>query len=95
MVLRGDQRAVRSRGQAVEAITLLVAIGPLLLMDVSLHRRTLASTEGLKGRLAERARVMRDGTANDIPATDIVPGDLPVIASGETFPADGVIVAHG
>ena len=48
-------------GQVVEAITLLVAIGPLVLMDVFLHRRTQASTEGLKSRLAERASVMRDG----------------------------------
>ena len=45
-------------GQVVEAITLLVAIGPLVLMDLFLHRRTQASTtEGLKGRLAERASV--------------------------------------
>ena len=79
-------------GQVAEAITLLVAIGPLVLMDVFLHRRTQASTEGLKSRLAERARVMRDATIVDIAATDVVPGDLAVVASGETFPADGVII---
>ena len=58
-------------GQVVEAVTLLVAILPLVLMDVFLHRRTQASTEGLKSRLAERARVMRDGLLIDIPATDV------------------------
>jgi P-type Ca2+ transporter type 2C len=79
-------------GQVVEAVTLLVAILPLVLMDVFLHRRTQASTEGLKSRLAERARVMRDGLLIDIPATDVVPGDLAVVMSGETFPADGIIV---
>ena len=79
-------------GQFVEAITLLVAIGPLVLMDVFLHRRTQASTEGLKSRLAERASVMRDGMLIAIPATDVVPGDLAVVTSGETFPADGVII---
>ena len=80
-------------GQSVEAITLLVAIGPLVLMDVFLHRRTQASTEGLKSRLAEHARVMRDGTPVDVPATDVVPGDLAIVTSGETFPADGIVVA--
>jgi P-type Ca2+ transporter type 2C len=79
-------------GQVVEAITLLVAIGPLVLMDVFLHRRTQASTEGLKSRLAERASVMRNGMLIDIPATEVVPGDLAVVTSGETFPADGVII---
>lgn len=79
-------------GQVVEAITLLVAIGPLVLMDVFLHRRTQASTEGLKSRLAERASVMRNGMLIDIPAAEVVPGDLAVVTSGETFPADGVII---
>jgi Ca2+-transporting ATPase len=79
-------------GQVVEAVTLLAAIVPLVLMDVFLHRRTQASTEGLKSRLAERAGVMRDGELIDIPATDVVPGDLAVVTSGETFPADGIIV---
>lgn len=81
-----------SVGQVVEAITLLVAIGPLVLMDVFLHRRTQASTEGLKSRLAERAHVIRDGIATDIPATEVVPGDLVTVTSGDTFPADGIIV---
>jgi Ca2+-transporting ATPase len=39
-------------GQLAEAATLLGAIVPLVLMDVFLHRRTQASTEGLKSRLA-------------------------------------------
>ena len=79
-------------GQIAEAVTLLLAIGPLVLMDVFLHRRTQASTEGLKSRLAEVATVMRDGRPRDVPATDVVPGDLAVVTSGETFPADGVII---
>src|ERR1700675_2609931 len=37
-------------GQRVEAVTLAVAILPLLLMDVFLHRRTSASIQGLKNR---------------------------------------------
>jgi Ca2+-transporting ATPase len=33
-------------GRIAEAVTLLLAIGPIELMDVFLHRRTQASTEG-------------------------------------------------
>jgi Ca2+-transporting ATPase len=46
-------------GQVVEAITLLVAIGPLVLMDVFLDRRTQASTEGLKSRVVRRSPQLR------------------------------------
>ena len=80
-------------GQGVESVTLLVAIGPLVLMDVFLHRRTQASTEGLRSRLAEHARVIRNGRPVDIRAAGVVPGNLAIVASGETFPADGIVVA--
>src|SRR5690606_107061 len=57
-----------------------------------LHRRTQASTEGLAGRLAARARVMRDGVTVEIPAREIVPGDVVIVAAAESFPADGVLI---
>ena len=49
-------------GQRVEAITLFGAILPLLGMDLFLHRRTRASTQGLKSRIATDSIVVRDGT---------------------------------
>lgn len=79
-------------GQIAEAATLLAAIVPLVLMDVFLHRRTQASTEGLKSRLASRATVVRDGAAIDVPARDVVPGDVATVMTGETFPADGIVL---
>jgi Ca2+-transporting ATPase len=80
-------------GATTEAVTLVLAIVPLVVMDAFLHRRARASTEGLRGRLAERATVVRDGGEIAIPARDIVPGDLAVIAAGEPVPADGVLVS--
>lgn len=79
-------------GQTAEAVTLLVAIVPLVLMDAYLHQRTQASTEGLKSRLASKALVVRDGTSVEIPAHDVVPGDLALLATGDMFPADGIVV---
>lgn len=80
-------------GQQTEALTLLAAILPLLGMDVYLHRRTQASTEGLKSRLATTATVFRDGIEVSIPSFDLVPGDLVRVSSGEPLPADGLFVA--
>jgi Ca2+-transporting ATPase len=62
-------------------------------MDAYLHRRTQATTEGLAGRLATQARVLRDGVAREIPSAGLVPGDLVIVNESESFPADGVLVA--
>ncbi len=69
-------------GDRVEAITLAVAIVPLIGMDAWLHRRTQASTRGLASRLAVTARVVRDGVLVERPARDLVPGDLTEVSSG-------------
>jgi Ca2+-transporting ATPase len=80
-------------GESIEAFTLLLAILPLVGMDAYLHRRTRASTEGLSGRLAARATVLRDAVPVQVAATDVVPGDLAIVSASEPFPADGIILA--
>jgi len=79
-------------GDRVEAITLLVAIIPLIGMDLYLHRRTQASTEGLSSRLATQANVLRDGEVVAIAATELVPGDLVMLSAGQSVPADGILI---
>ncbi len=79
-------------GSYTEAAILGVALLPLIGMDLYLHRRTQASTQGLASRLAPRALVVRDGVAAEIAARDVVPGDLVEVAAGEHFPADGVLI---
>src|SRR5690606_18076927 len=54
---------------------------------------TRASTEGLSSRLATVASVIRDGVTAEVPGTAVVPGDLVVVAEGDAFPADGIVVA--
>lgn len=77
----------------VEAVTLLVAILPLIGMDAFLHRRTQAATEGLRQQIAAKAVAFRDGAPAEIPTVELVPGDLVRVSAGEPFPADGLIVA--
>lgn len=91
--LAGTSAVYAIVGQGIEAATLLAAIVPLVGMDLYLHRRTQASTEGLQTRLASTARVVRDGAPREVPALDVVPGDLVLVAAGEPFPADGIVVA--
>ena len=80
-------------GDYIEASVLALALVPIAGMDAYLHRRTQATTEGLAGRLATQARVLRDGVAREIPSAGLVPGDLVIVNESEFFPADGVLVA--
>jgi Ca2+-transporting ATPase len=91
--LAGTSALYAAVGQGVEALTLLAAIVPLAGMDVYLHRRTAAATEGLVSRLAVSARVVRDGAPREVPAGGVVAGDMVLVGPGEPFPADGIIVA--
>ena len=80
-------------GENTDAVVLLVAITPLLGMDFYLHHRTQASIEGLSSALAGEATVVRGGARRRIAASEVVAGDLAIVSAGESFPADGVIVA--
>jgi Ca2+-transporting ATPase len=79
-------------GDYSEAAILAVAVVPLVGMDLYLHRRTQASTQGLASRLASQAAVIRNGNTVTMSAREIVPGDLVEVASGAPFPADGLFV---
>lgn len=50
--------------------------------------RAEKTVESLKGLLAYRAKVRRDGHVVEIDATEIVPGDILIIEEGQKLPAD-------
>lgn len=79
-------------GDYTEAVVLAVALVPIVGMDTYLHRRTQASTEGLAGRLATTASVIRNGAVLTLASESLVPGDLVIVPEGGSFPADGLIV---
>jgi Ca2+-transporting ATPase len=79
-------------GDYTEALVMAGAIVPLLGMDAFLHRRTQASTQGLRSRLAETASALRGDAWTEVRAIDLVPGDLVRVTPGASFPADGLIV---
>lgn len=80
-------------GRTTDMIVLLVAVVPLVGMDFYLHRRTQASLEGLSSVLSSVATILRDGREIRGASAELVPGDIAIVAAGESFPADGLIVA--
>lgn len=77
-------------GERSDAITLFVAVLPLLFMDAFLHWRTQASTATLKGQLSSHIKVIRDAHEIEINSRELVPGDIVIVSSGVQLPADGI-----
>ncbi|CAL95766.1 cation-transporting P-type ATPase [Azoarcus olearius] len=44
--------------------------------------------DAIRGMLSPRAQVLRDGTRRELPASELVPGDIVFLAAGDRVPAD-------
>ena len=73
-------------------VILLVVVFNASLGFYQEHRaeQTLAT---LKGMLALRARVRRDGHVQEVDAANLVPGDVVLLEAGDQVPADGRLLA--
>ncbi|MDX2201490.1 MAG: HAD-IC family P-type ATPase [Hyphomicrobiaceae bacterium] len=73
-----------------------LAIALILLLNAALGAYQEGKAENALARLKAMAApsvwVMRDGSLTQIPAAEIVPGDLARIEAGDRIPADGVLV---
>ncbi|MFA4872930.1 MAG: cation-translocating P-type ATPase [Patescibacteria group bacterium] len=79
-------------GHVVEAI----AIGVIILFAVVLgfvqEWRAGRALEALRRLAAPIALVFRDGLEREVPAQELVPGDIIVLATGDRFPADARLI---
>jgi Ca2+-transporting ATPase len=75
-----------------QASTALV-VGALVLLNVVMgtnqELKAQASVDALADLQVPEARVMRGGTLRQIPAADLVPGDVVAVEAGDIVPADG------
>ncbi|WP_455278787.1 cation-translocating P-type ATPase [[Eubacterium] cellulosolvens] len=56
--------------------------------------RAERTSKELKKLIPQNARVIREGQEKQIPATDIVPGDIIILSEGDKIPADGRIIKN-
>ncbi|HEX4944385.1 MAG TPA: magnesium-translocating P-type ATPase [Usitatibacteraceae bacterium] len=73
------------------AIILAIVAGSALLGFVQEFRASKAVAE-LQGRIALGVRVRRGGEILAVPARDLVPGDMVLLAAGNLVPADGRVL---
>ncbi|HET6620322.1 MAG TPA: cation-translocating P-type ATPase [Dongiaceae bacterium] len=71
-----------------EAITILAIVILNAIMGYLQQARAEQALAALSQMSAAHATVVRDGTRQRLPASDLVPGDLILIEEGDTIPAD-------
>ncbi len=78
-----------------ELASLLIIVTIVLLgvvLDAVQEHRAQQAAERLKVSVALMERVLRDGRETQIPAEQLVPGDVVLLAAGDLVPADGRIL---
>ena len=76
-------------GETVEAVAILVIIFISILLGFAQEYRAERALESLRRIAAPNARVWRSGRESVIPARELVPGDVILLATGDRIPADG------
>jgi Cu+-exporting ATPase len=80
--------------EAAAAITALVLLGQVL--ELRARSRTNTAIKLLLGLAPNTARIVRgDGSEEDIPLEQVMPGDILRIRPGEKVPVDGVVTEGG
>ncbi|GAA0281067.1 magnesium-translocating P-type ATPase [Alteraurantiacibacter aestuarii] len=77
----------------LDATIILIIVGGSGLLGFSQEYRASRAVDLLRGRLALRVNVLRGGTAQTVPASEIVPGDVVQLSAGNLVPADGLVLA--
>ena len=54
--------------------------------------RAERAVDALRNLLPYNVKVVRDGAVRDIPARDVVPGDVMILAQGDKVPADARLI---
>jgi Ca2+-transporting ATPase len=72
----------------------LLLLLTLLNAALGLHQegKAAAAIDALQKMMIVKARVRRDGTLAELPAEELVPGDVVLIEAGDLVPADGRLV---
>ncbi|MBF9059631.1 HAD-IC family P-type ATPase [Rhodobacterales bacterium HKCCSP123] len=94
LMLIGAAAIALALGEVVDAI----AIGAVVILNAALgfvqEWRAERAIRSLKAMMSPQAVVMREGREQVIPARELVPGDVILLAEGDRVPADAEILAE-
>ncbi|MBI2271434.1 MAG: cation-translocating P-type ATPase [Bacteroidetes bacterium] len=75
-------------GDMTDTIIILAIIILNAAVGIIQEYRAEKAIEALKQLAATNARILREGKAADVPASDLVPGDVVILEAGNIIPAD-------
>ena len=79
-------------GHGVEAIAIAVIVLFAVLLGFVQEYRAERAIEKLRQMAAPTARALRDGVEQEVPAREIVPGDIILLHAGDRVPADARVL---
>lgn len=78
-------------GEIAEALSIAIILLLNAILGFVQEYRTEKTLEALKNMAAPTAKVLRDGTLCEVPATELVIGDLIEVEAGDRVPADAIL----
>ncbi|WP_328473576.1 HAD-IC family P-type ATPase [Actinoplanes sp. NBC_00393] len=93
LVLFGAAVLSLAIGEIEEAVFIAVLLVFNGVLGFGQERQAQKSLAAIQALVVPHARVRRDGTVQQVPADELVPGDLVLLEAGDTVPADGRLVA--
>lgn len=78
-------------GDVEDAVVILVAIVPIVGIDLVLDLRMERTLAALERLTRPRARVVRAGLVREIPTAELVPGDVLLVEEGDLLAADATL----
>ncbi len=88
LLLLGSGALALLLGEVRDGLLVMIGLVPIVAADVVTEYRAERALEALHAASAPQARVRRDGVARDIPAAELVPGDVVLLRTGDVVPAD-------
>jgi Ca2+-transporting ATPase len=79
-------------GHGIEAVAITVIVLFAVLLGFAQEYRAERAIEALRRMAAPTATVLRDGEEVEIPARDLVPGDIILLHAGDKIPADARLI---
>jgi P-type Mg2+ transporter len=80
-------------GQAASSIVIALMLVLSIALNFTQAYRSQVAARRLRERVAQTATVLRDGAASELPAREIVPGDVIHLAAGDLVPADARLLS--
>jgi Ca2+-transporting ATPase len=92
LVLLGATALSMIMGEITEALTILVIVLLNSLLGFYQEIHTEKTMEALAQLAAPKSKVFRDNELCELPAEELVPGDLILLEAGDRIPADGYLI---